>query len=432
MNSLSKGRRIDGLLPAYLGRQRWFAGDPPSTISVVARESVGDGLEWMVVEVGDALYQVVVATRPKNEVPASILEAERIVLGEIGDDVLFDATFDADCAAALLALALPGVATDRVRHMGGEQSNTSLVFDDRLVLKLFRRLHPGPNPDVEIPAAVGARGFAQVATPIGVWQRDGFDLAVCVPFLAGGAEGWMLALASLRELCATDESAPEADSDLGFATEAGRLGGVTAELHLALAEAFGDSVGDTTEWATKVEAQAQRLADGDLDAAAARKFVERLRAVSDPGAAVRVHGDYHLGQVMRTEAGWIVLDFEGEPARSLEERRQPTSPLKDVAGMLRSFQYAAAVVLGEQDEAVRGRLVLRVERWEKQAREAFLRAYWGTDGIGALLPAPECDRATVLAAFEFDKAVYEVLYERAHRPSWTIIPLQAARRLVHA
>lgn len=421
---------IERLLPAYLGRQRWYSGPPPSTATIVAHETLADGLEWILADAGGARYQVVVGLRPGGTAPDFLTGNDRAILGVADDDLAFDATFDPDFARELLALVAPGETADLVRPMGGEQSNTSLVFDDRLVLKVFRRLHPGPNPDVEIPAALAARGFAHVAVPIGVWRRDGHDLAVCSQYLAGGAEGWALALTSLRDLYATGADDPtSAGGDFG--AEAGRLGEVTAGMHLALADAFGTSDGDPAEWADRVEAQLGRLDERDVDREAATGFIDRLRSVHGPGRAVRVHGDYHLGQVMRTDAGWFVLDFEGEPARPLEERRRPSSPFKDVAGMLRSFQYAAAAALSERDDADRARLAPLGSAWDGRNRAAFVDGYLGTEGIDALLPEP-ADREAVLAAFELDKAVYEVLYERAHRPEWEHIPLRAVRSLLHA
>jgi maltokinase len=145
---------------------------------------------------------------------------------------------------------------------------------------------------------------------------------------------------------------------------------------------------------------------------------------------VRVHGDYHLGQVMRTDTGWFVLDFEGEPARSVAERRLHSSPYKDVSGMLRSLHYAAHVALAERDEAERPKLTAAADAWEARNRRAFLAGYLETDGIDAILPEGDGDRDVLLTAFELDKAVYEVLYERAHRPEWIGIPRAAIRRML--
>ena len=167
---------------------------------------------------------------------------------------------------------------------------------------------------------------------------------------------------------------------------------------------------------------------GDVDLRGAKEIIDQLGDL-DAGSAIRVHGDYHLGQVLRTDAGWFVLDFEGEPARPLDERRRPSSPLKDVAGMLRSFHYASAVARTERDESA---LEGMAAAWENRNRQAFLRGYMRAAAPGGILPSdPECV-AVVLAAFELEKAVYELGYERAFRPEWAHIPLSALRRLTEA
>ena len=422
---------LERLLPEYLGRQRWYSGKPPSRVEVVSRESLAEGVEWLLVDAGGARYQVIVGLRWADATPEFLHGHDSAVLGVVGGQVAFDATLDPEYARLLLSLVAPGEEGRLVRPMGAEQSNTSLVFDDRLVLKVFRRIHSGSNPDVEITTALAAQGFDHVAEPVGVWQRDDADLGVCTRYLAGGAEGWALALTSLRDLYAAATDDPGAAGG-DFAAEAGRLGEVTGRLHVALAAALGSEPGDPSAWAAMVEAQVARLEEGDIDPVAMKEFLERLRAVTQPGTAIRVHGDYHLGQVMRTDSGWYVLDFEGEPARPLSERRRRSSALKDVSGMLRSFQYAAAVALSERDNLEQEALAPRAEAWERRNRMAFLRGYLGIDGVEDILPAPGADRHAVLAAFELDKAVYEVLYERAHRPDWVAIPLRAVRRLLDA
>jgi trehalose synthase-fused probable maltokinase len=168
-----------------------------------------------------------------------------------------------------------------------------------------------------------------------------------------------------------------------------------------------------------------------LDATAISSAYEELRRVPDAGRAIRVHGDYHLGQTLRTDGGWYILDFEGEPALPLVERRKPSSPLRDVAGMLRSFHYAAYVALAERGEtADQDELLALGRRWEVHVGDAFRKGYFDTDGIEALVPANNRDREAVLDAFILAKAVYEVGYELAHRPDWARIPLEAVSRLV--
>ncbi|MDP8993111.1 MAG: phosphotransferase [Actinomycetota bacterium] len=421
---------LEDLLPAYLGRQRWYAGEAPEKVEVVDRRDLDDDFCWMIVDADGARYQVLVGLRPVDDPPEFLHGHEEALLGVLDGSLAFDAVLDGDLARGLLSLVAPGEQAELVRPIGVEQSHTSLVYDDRLVLKIFRRLHDGPNPEIEITEGLARTGFEHVAAPLATWTHDGSHLAVVQPYLSGGAEGWALTLTSLRDMYASDCDDPsECGGD--FAGEARRLGEVTAAMHVSLAEAFGPEPGDAVRWASLVEAQLDRLEEDDADLARARHFVERLRAVRDAGLAVRIHGDYHLGQVMRTDNGWFVLDFEGEPARPLAERQLWSSPLQDVAGMLRSFRYAAAVALFERDEPEHAELAPLGEAWAERNRLAFLDGYLGTDGVRALLPAGE-DRVAVLAAFELDKAVYEVLYERAYRPDWVHIPRQAVRRLLGA
>jgi maltokinase len=205
---------------------------------------------------------------------------------------------------------------------------------------------------------------------------------------------------------------------------------VTAGLHLALAKAFGTAAGESAAWATDMEAHLARVRLEGIDAEHVRAVYRRLAGVDDPGPAVRVHGDYHLGQVMRTDAGWFVLDFEGEPDRPLEERRRPTSPLRDVAGMVRSLHYASQVALAEWGTEVDDELVALADAWEHRNRVAFLAGYLGAENVGQVMPGDDADRRLIQAAFELDKAVYEVGYEQSHRPDWVHIPLTAVQRIL--
>jgi len=419
---------IEALLPEYLGRQRWFAGDAPDEVSIVEHEELEEGFNWMIVDADGARYQVLVGLRPLSEPPDFLHGNEGAVLGAVDGTLVFDAVLDSGLARSLLVRVAPGETAQHVRPIGVEQSHTSLIYDDRLLLKIFRRLHEGPNPEIEITDKLAAAGFAHVAAPLATWTMGDSHLAVVQPYLVGGAEGWALALTSLRDLYSAECDDP-AECGGDFAGEAWRLGEVTAAMHLAMAEVFGTREGDPAAWASTAEAQLARLEEDDADRARAKEFVERLRAVESPGSAIRVHGDYHLGQVLRTDTGWFVLDFEGEPARPPEERQLFSSPLQDVAGMMRSFQYSAAVALAERDEADHDELVPLAAAWEKRNRRSFLEGYLHADGIDALLPDVD-DRPTVLTAFELDKAIYEVLYERSYRPDWVDIPRAAIAGLL--
>jgi len=246
-----------------------------------------------------------------------------------------------------------------------------------------------------------------------------------------------MALTSLRDLFGMHDTSPlplidpsappsvpdPAEAGGDFSGESERLGVVTAELHLALAEAFGQQEPDIDSWADFIEAQLGDLPARDLNRAAALAVIRNLRDVADPGAAIRVHGDYHLAQVMRTDKGWFILDFEGEPERPLEERRRPSSPLRDVAGMLRSLHYAAMVALADRDELALARA------WEDRNRQAFLHGYLAEAKKGTILPSDQRSIDAILRAFELEKSVYELKYERAHRPDWVPIPRDALRRI---
>ena len=378
-------------LADFLARQRWYAGDRPSSVKVVTDELLADGaapLRQWVVDADSVEYHVPVGSRPPDQLPDAV--GDDAVIGEFDGLVVYDALVDPELCLTLLDV-VSGETAERVRPAGAEQSNTSLVFDDRVILKVFRRLAHGPNPDVEVTTALDAVGFNHVPEPVAVWRQDGVDLAIVQEYLFGGSEGWALALTSLRDLYGGGGDPSESGGD--FAGDAERLGTTTARLHLALAEAFGVTPG-----------------------------------VDDPHL-IRVHGDYHLGQVMRTDLGWFILDFEGEPARPLEERRRPASPYKDVAGMLRSFDYAAQVTLLERGETEPTGLIEAAAAWEQRNRNAFLAGYDATKGIDELLPADPGVRSSRLRFYELEKARYELAYERAHRPDWEEIPRAAIARL---
>lgn len=433
---------VAGLLAPYLGRQRWYAGDgEPHQVQVVesrrlpAAEAEGHSLWWTVVDGDGVRYQLLIGERPGGE-PADFLNGhEGAVLGSAGGRYYYDATLDPELSLPLLGL-ISGEEqrAERVRPISAEQSNTSLVYDDRVIVKVFRRLMDGPNPDVEVTTALAGAGFEQVARPVSSWREGGVDLMFAQEFLVGGSEGWALALTSLRDYYGHDGDDP-ADAGGDFAGEAARLGRMTARMHLTLAATYGqetDAVG-SAGWESLVDDIERRLGRAGVQSAAGggvESMLRRLRAVPHPGPAIRVHGDYHLGQVMRTDAGWYVLDFEGEPARALEDRLRKSSPMKDVTGMLRSLHYASRFALRERADSEMVRLEGRAEVWEQHNREAFISGYHAEDGVRALLPDDPDVEEAVAAAYELDKALYELDYERAYRPDWVDIPLGALERIV--
>jgi maltokinase len=312
-----------------------------------------------------------------------------------------------------------------------EQSNTSLVFGNTAIMKVFRRIEPGLNPDIEIHAELGRIGGRHIARLLGhvSVEIDGatWSLALLQEFMSTGSDGWQLATISVRDLMAeADLHADEAGGD--FAAEAHRLGVSTAEVHLDLAAAFG-TIQLTADGLNERAAAMNSRLDSALNEVPAladlapglRQAYAELAAITTPISAQRVHGDLHLGQVLRTVRRWVVLDFEGEPAKSITERQGFDSPMRDVAGMLRSFDYAARHQLIEVGSAPQSEF--RAAQWAERNRAAFCAGYaegGGTDPAEAVI---------LLRAFEADKAVYEALYEARNRPNWLPIPLASLHRL---
>jgi len=406
------------LLPAHLGRQRWYGAKHRSDVEVrvIMREELRPpwpALERVVVETGGERYQLLLGMRPASHTGSAVVDTAAVGLLQTrrGAVVCYDALADPDLGLVLLHIIAPDQQATTVRSIGVEQSNSSLVYDDRLILKVFRRLS-GPNPEIEITLALAAQGFGGIAEPLAVWRRGGDDLALLQRFLAGAVDGWTLALASIAE--GTD-----------FVHEAERLGVVTAELHLALADAFGTQPADPAGWADTAISRLATVTHANIDVAAVAATIDRIRGATDAGQAIRIHGDYHLGQVIRSGDSWYVLDFEGEPSRPLAERTKPSSPLRDIAGLVRSLSYAAAMGARETDPE-------RAAQWELSTRTALLDAYVERLQGSPILPTDGAVTASLLAAFELDKAVYEVGYEQAHRPGWVEIPLAAVSRLVLA
>jgi maltokinase len=430
------------LLGPYLARQRWYAGEGvPSDLHVVrsARPSQCErsygSLLWALVSADGSEYQLVMASRPGPEAAEAVRGHDEALIGIIDGCTYYDATVDPEMAIVLLEVASSGAEhAERARPLVAEQSNTSIIYDDRLILKVFRRLSVGANPDVEVTSELAATGFSHIALPLVRWQQDGRDLAFGQQYLAGGTDGWALALTSLRDFygSAGSEVPPHpALSGGDFAAEAARLGHMTGEMHLAMAEAYSTSGELEQDWqdlVDRLQDQVERL--GAELASSGNALLDRLRAVTNPGRSVRAHGDFHLGQVMRTDSGWYVLDFEGEPNRPLEQRLRPTSVMKDVAGMLRSLHYASRFALRERAEADTGSLEPLADAWEERNSAAFLHGYYETKGIEDLLPPGPQDREAVRLAFELEKAFYELGYEKSFRPGWAPIPMAALRRLL--
>jgi trehalose synthase-fused probable maltokinase len=321
-----------------------------------------------------------------------------------------------------------------VRPVGVEQSNSSLVFGDKLVMKVFRKLEAGTNPELEMLAFLTARRFPHIAPLYGASAYDGHALAATLGivqrFFPDSVGGWELAL---------DEITSNPDA---FLERLGALGVVTAQMHTLLASDASDPAFAPEEPSHEALSLLTATVDEDIErvfsrlpddeqvapiAGSGQDVRERLGALAQLGVGgrvIRTHGDYHLGQTLHTPSGWVILDFEGEPARPLPERRQKRSPLRDVAGMLRSFAYVTSAV-----KIMRGKPA--PEDFEKRARETFLRHYLDTVEP-TLLPAGEAAIEHLLSVFELEKAVYELRYELDNRPDWVPIPVAGIRRLLEA
>jgi len=347
-----------------------------------------------------------------------------------GPRFLFDALAYEPTALLIAAKITPtssGASTARLES--GEQSNTSLVLDEKFILKVFRKLEPGINPDVEVTEALGAHGFTDVPVPVDVWREGPTDLAVLRRYERSRGDAWTLALASLDEIMT--RRCPPREGKFDMVGDSRTLGNTVARLHVALAETFGFAPAVGSDWADAMSSQLQRVAGGLLDAVRIEVIFDRLRAAPDLGMGIRIHGDLHLGQILQLPRGPMVLDFEGEPERPVAERRRPSSPLRDVAGMTRSFQYAAAVTIRQLSRADDEQRVL-ASAWAERNMNAFLAGYAEVDEVHPLLPRARQSRDALLSVFELDKAVYEVAYEISHRPDFVDVPVSAVSRLIDA
>jgi len=401
-------------------------------------------LVWALIDVAldegsPRTYQVFVGGRRAGAAAEFLHGKDRELIATVptdeGDVVLYDALIDPDLAISVLHLTAPDLEVEVRRPIVLEHSNSSVVYDESTILKIFRKVEPGPNPDVEITRTLSAAGFDGVLAPLAELRRDGTDLAVLRRFLVGATDGWQLARTSVRDLLASRLAPEESGGDLAPTME--RLGTTIARLHLALGDSWGRSAGDADRWTDRMEADLDGLLASHgaalrrvgFDEATVRAQIASVRLLTDAGAEIHIHGDLHLAQVMTVDRDWYVLDFEGEPARVPEGRFTVSSPLRDVAGMLRSFHYAVVSGLAEWDEGDEELLGL-VADWEQRNRLAFLDGYLGTDGVDVLLPSAPTARLGLLTAFELDKAVYELAYELDHRPDKVGIPLEGIVRLL--
>jgi maltokinase len=445
-------------LADFVLNQRWFGSKSREVAhaavleATVAREGE-PALALALVEIRfhpgtHETYHVPVGVRP---VKSGWTEGR---IAEVDGHVLYDATADPELSAELAALmreqrtleapegavmefrSVSGVegeleAPRAIRPIGVEQSNTSLVFDDRLVLKLYRRLEPGVNPELELLRFLTEHGFPNIPALEGWAQYLGkpmdATLATLQHFVPSEGDGWKLALDSL------------AGDTADFLSRLHRLGEVTGAMHAVLASDSSDPSFAPEEPSSEALALLVATVDEEIErvfaslpdepalepiAGRGEEVRERLRLRSHVGATGRVirhHGDYHLGQVLWAEEDWVVIDFEGEPARGLTERRRKRSPLRDVAGMLRSFAYAASASELEQG-------VKPPEGWEENARAEFLAGY--LDEVDSSIVPSGQALERLLTLFELEKAVYELRYELDNRPDWVRIPVAGIARLL--
>jgi len=487
--------RVAAQLPAALSTRRWFGGKTRTITGVVPLDWVAvpetSGLlalfEVSYADGGRETYQVPVLPTPEADAIGDAMEDPafcRVLLEQIrmGTSIKGQRGVFRFTATPVLPEVLPG-PPEQVTRLAAEQSNTSVVCDGRVILKLYRKLEPGPNPDFEITdfltRGTSFRGVPRLVGAI-AYERHGAEattLAVLQEFVPNQGDAWTAALARLTDYFTAvavglDPEGPGSDAFArtladADAEEARRLGALTGQLHMALASAVDPALApqaldadDVTAWREAMQAYLDRVLQTlasvheSLPAAArdlahqilesAPRLRESLAALDALGSAritkIRIHGDFHLGQVLKVGPGFVILDFEGEPARPLAERRARHCALKDVAGMLRSFAYAAHVALAAAapeltDERGRAeRLADWAARWEDGVGTAFLEGYLGeTRDRGApFLPSDPDRLKAVLRVFELDKAVYELDYELNHRPAWVRVPLEGLRRTLIA
>jgi trehalose synthase-fused probable maltokinase len=451
---------LDGLvLLGTIASQRWFGGKSRDVLDArVLDAGVAPGgppiLAIGIVEVryglqSHDLYHLPLGFRPSDE------GWKTSVIAELGGWTVYDAIADPALVREIVSLmrrdaslqlddaAIRFWGSDRIadlagdlediRPMGAEQSNSSLVLDEALALKLYRRIEAGVNPELELLRFLTERGFEHIAALEGYVAYEGrpleTTLAILQDFIPSRGDGWQLALDTIG-------------SDPDWLPEhAHRLGEVTGLLHSALAADLTDQQFAPEEPSAESLALLSASVDEEIEqvffslpdweaikpiAGRGEEVRDRLRAltrIGSIGKAIRHHGDYHLGQALWTnEDDWLILDFEGEPARGVPERRRKRSPLRDVAGMLRSFAYAASAA-----KLQRG--LEAPPTWEDQCRRSFLDGYLSA-AEPSLLPSGEDAIGRLLTVFELEKAVYELRYELNNRPDWIGIPVAGILRML--
>ncbi|MGA3352435.1 MAG: hypothetical protein ABSD85_04510 [Acidimicrobiales bacterium] len=382
---------LEGLVVPYLERQPWFLVDMArydrglwASFKLANLEILIDGrpgLASVVVTVGERPFHVLVGWRDPAQAPAALGEQQAAVLGLCddgsGEVLCYDALADEELATRLLSVATAGSkSANRARLVDSLVSHASVVYDEHLFMKSYRVLEPAPRPEVELLGKLDEVGFKHMLRPIAHWGRNGWDLALVREYIPGAVEGRLLALTSLRDLFGRNidqgrlrhDEVGGAGGDLS--SEMRRLGEITSDLHLALADAFG------------------------------RRELRDSRG--SPVAAIRVHGDYHLRRVFRADAGWIVGGFGDDPLIGrLEDnmtRGEPrfASPLEDLADLSYSLRQVAAEAVAAQPAVVWAQAERLAKSWERRNRGAFLSGYLGVEGISRLVSLDRAEAAEEL------------------------------------
>ncbi len=449
----------DEVLAEWVTARRWFGAKARdvsefNVLDTIVLRDESPALALVIIEARfrggtHELYQLPIGVRPAQEGwdRGVILSGERATV--------YDALTDASLTAVLVGLMQGSAQIDRVegflrfhgdvsaaggelgagssmRAIDAEQSNSSVVFDERLVLKVFRRVEPGVNPELEMLSFLSAHGFEHIAALRGWYEYAGrlmvATLGVMQRYIARATDGWGLALQAMET------------ADASFFDRTYALGEVTGRMHSVLGsdpatpdfapeEPSDESVSLLT---ATIDEEVERLfvmlpdrpelrpiaGRGDE----VRDHLQQMSHTGSGGRLIRVHGDFHLGQAIYGPQGWVILDFEGEPARPLLERRRKRSPLRDVAGMLRSFAYAASATALLRD-------IPAPDGWEHRARERYLAGYLAQVDL-TLLPAGQVAIDRLLSMFELEKAIYELRYELNNRPEWVGVPVAGIARLL--
>jgi maltose alpha-D-glucosyltransferase/alpha-amylase len=464
---------LERVLPRFLKRQRWFGSKDRLVLSarIVGQASVQERWWWFRVRVDQESGDYLIALGyDSGELGHRILrESPEAVLGvspayseaSAGDGVLFDALWDDAFGRAVLDLAasekqtgdsaqlraaecssgeIQAWRTLTPRRMGLEQSNSAVVYGQRGILKFFRKAQNGGLREAEFLQHL--RGIRPLVPAChGALEWAGGVAALFLEFRENQGDAWQRALAGIREM-AGDDSCQVLERETGLARLLGRR---TGEMHCALAEngagKFGTEPMETGWRCAAVDAMERasvavrgRLADWlktvDFPGGTAvlqgwETLLGRGRELKNrafDGVRIQVHGDYHLGQVLWTGADFVFIDFEGEPGRPVEERWEKRPALVDVAGMLRSFDYAARV----SDDS-RGGGPDAARRWRTAVSAAFWEGYWAEVAGTALVPKEEAEARDLLRVFLVEKAVYELGYELMYRPQMASVPLGALR-----